>query len=41
VDALGFTKGNVAKAAKLLGSTQRVLGYKLKRYGIAYAEFRR
>ena len=33
-DALKTTNGNRAKAARLLSTTERVLGYKVKRYGI-------
>src|SRR5215204_2098881 len=39
-DALKSTRGNVAKAAKMLGSTERILGYKIKKYGIAPKRFR-
>ncbi|MCV4614625.1 hypothetical protein OFM04_32520, partial [Escherichia coli] len=40
-DALKSTRGNIAKAAKLLGSTERIIGYKIKKYGIEPARFRR
>ncbi|MDD5671646.1 MAG: nif-specific transcriptional activator NifA [Candidatus Omnitrophica bacterium] len=33
-DALVKTKGNQRQAAKLLGVTERILGYKIKNYGI-------
>ena len=40
-DALKSTKGNVAKAARNLDTTQRILGYKIKQYGIDTMRFRR
>ena len=40
-DALKSTKGNVAQAARNLDTTQRILGYKIKRYGIDTIRFRR
>ncbi|MGQ0541204.1 MAG: sigma 54-interacting transcriptional regulator [Blastocatellia bacterium] len=40
-DTLKSTKGNVAKAAKSLDSTERILGYKIKKYGIDTMRFRR
>ena len=40
-DALKSTRGNVAKAAKMLDSTERILGYKIKKYGIDTIRFRR
>ena len=40
-DALKTTGGNVAKAAKLLDSTERILGYKIKKYEIDTIRFRR
>ena len=33
-DALKSARGNVAGAARALGSTARIIGYKIKRYGI-------
>lgn len=39
-DALKSTRGNIAKAAKMLDSTERILGYKIKKLGIAPARFR-
>jgi Nif-specific regulatory protein len=39
-DALKSTRGNVAKAAKMLDSTERILGYKIKKYGITPKRFR-
>jgi len=35
MEALKTTKGHQGKAAKLLGVTERILGYKIKRYGIS------
>jgi Nif-specific regulatory protein len=39
-DALKSTRGNVAKAAKLLNSTERILGYKIKKYEIRSNRFK-
>ena len=39
-DALKSTRGNRAKAAKLLHSTERIIGYKVKKYGIDCRRFR-
>ena len=41
LDALKSTRGNRKKAAKLLDTTERILGYKVKRYGIDAERFRR
>ena len=40
-DALKSTKGNASKAAKMLDSTERILGYKIKKYGIDAMRFRK
>jgi Nif-specific regulatory protein len=40
-DALKSSGGNIAKAAKMLDSTERILGYKIKKYGIDTIRFRR
>ncbi len=40
-DALKSNKGNIAKTARALDSTQRILGYKIKKYGIDTMRFRR
>ncbi|MBC7899816.1 MAG: sigma 54-interacting transcriptional regulator [Saprospiraceae bacterium] len=40
-DTLKSTGGNIAKAAKTLDSTERILGYKIKKYGIDTIRFRR
>jgi Nif-specific regulatory protein len=39
-DALKSTRGNVAKAARMLDSTERILGYKIKQYGISAKRFK-
>lgn len=39
-DALKSTKGNRARAARLLNSTERIIGYKIRRYGIDPRRFR-
>ena len=39
-DALKSTRGNIAKAAAMLDSTERILGYKIKKFGIVPARFR-
>jgi Nif-specific regulatory protein len=39
-DALKSTRGNRAKAARLLGSTERIIGYKVKKYGVDSKRFR-
>lgn len=40
-DALKSTRGNVAKAARMLDSTERILGYKIKKYGVDPRRFKR
>ena len=40
-DTLKSTSGNVAKAARQLDSTERILGYKIKKYGIDPSRFRK
>jgi len=39
-DALKSTQGNRAKAARLLGTSERILGYKVTKYGIDCTRFR-
>lgn len=39
-DALKTTKGNKAKAAKLLQTTERILGYKINQYGIDVKKYK-
>ena len=40
-DALKSSRGNIAKAAKILDSTERILGYKIRKYGIDPIRFRK
>jgi Nif-specific regulatory protein len=40
LDALKSARGNRAKAARLLDSTERILGYKVRKYGIDGRRFR-
>lgn len=40
IDTLKQTRGNITSAAKLLGTTKRILNYKIKQLGIDYAKFR-
>jgi Nif-specific regulatory protein len=40
VDALKTTRGNRAKAAKLLSTTERIMGYKVRKYAIDWKRFR-
>lgn len=40
MDALKSTKGNRAKAARLLDTTERIIGYKIKQYEIDPGRFR-
>lgn len=40
-DALKSTRGNITKAANMLKSTERILGYKIKKYGIEPARFKK
>src|SRR4051812_21090538 len=40
-DALKSTRGNVAQAAIMLDSTERILGYKVKKYNIDTRRFKR
>ncbi len=39
-DSLKITHGNITKAAELLGTTKRILNYKIKSLGINYVDFR-
>jgi Nif-specific regulatory protein len=39
-DALKTTRGNRAKAAKLLHTTERIIGYKARKYAIDCKRFR-
>ena len=38
--ALVRTKGNISAAAKLLGTTRRILDYKVHKFGIDYEQFK-
>jgi len=40
VDALKTTRGNVAKASKILGASERILGLRIKKYGLNPKRFR-
>ena len=40
-DALRGTRGNRARAARILQTTERILGYRIQQYGIDCAQFRR
>jgi Nif-specific regulatory protein len=40
VDGLKSARGNQAEAARLLQTTSRILGYKIKKYRIDCARFR-
>jgi Nif-specific regulatory protein len=40
-DALKSTRGNVAKAARMLDSTERILGYKIKKYALDPHRFKK
>lgn len=40
LDALKSTRGNRARAAKLLQTTERIIGYKVKKYGISWKRLR-
>jgi Nif-specific regulatory protein len=39
-DALKTTRGNCAKAARMLGTTERIISYKVKKYSIDCARFK-
>jgi Nif-specific regulatory protein len=40
-DALKTTRGNRAKAARLLSTTQRILNYKVRKYEVDWKRFRK
>ena len=40
LDALKTSRGNRAKAARLLGTTERIIAYKVKKYEIDCARFK-
>ena len=39
-DALKTTRGNRAKAARLLNTTKRILNYQVQKYGIDWERFK-
>ncbi len=39
-DALKTSRGNCSKAAKLLGSTERIISYKVRKFAIDRERFR-
>ena len=39
-DALKTTRGNMAKTARLLNTTERIVGYKVKQYGVDVKRFK-
>ena len=39
-DALKTTRGNRAKAARLLNTTERILNYQVRKYGIDWQRFK-
>jgi Nif-specific regulatory protein len=41
LDVLKSSRGNIAKAAIMLDSTERILGYKVKKYGISPSRYRK
>lgn len=40
-DALRKANGNCARAARILGTTGRVINYKIRKYEIDYRQFRK
>ena len=40
LDAIKIARGNRARAARLLQTTERILGYKLQKYGLESSRFR-
>ena len=40
IDALKTTRGNRAKAARLLGTTERIINYKVRKFAIDSDRFR-
>jgi len=39
IEALEHTSGNQTKAANLLGTTKRIIQYKVKKYGINFRKY--
>ncbi|MDY6935416.1 MAG: sigma 54-interacting transcriptional regulator [Spirochaetota bacterium] len=40
IDHLKVTKGNIAQAARMLGSTKRILAYKINKLGVDYHKYK-
>jgi Nif-specific regulatory protein len=40
IEALKTTKGNQSQAAKILGTSQRIINYKIQKYSIDTGQFR-
>jgi Nif-specific regulatory protein len=40
IEALKTTKGNQSQAAKILGTSQRIVNYKIQKYEIDTSQFR-
>jgi Nif-specific regulatory protein len=40
MEALKTAKGNQSRAAKILGTSQRIVNYKIQKYGIDTTQFR-
>jgi len=40
IDALKSSRGNMRQAAKALETTERIFGYKVKKYGISPKQYR-
>jgi Nif-specific regulatory protein len=40
-DALKTARGNRARAARMLGLTERIIGYKVRKHGIDWRKYRR
>ena len=40
LDALKSARGNRAKAARLLGTTERIFNYRVRKYGIDWRRFK-
>ncbi len=40
MQALKTAKGNQSQAAKILGTSQRIVNYKIQKYGIDTTQFR-
>lgn len=40
IDSLKFTKGNITRSAEELGTTKRILSYKMSQFGIDYRDYR-